>query len=309
MGSPRSERNWTKVVDRHPKSLFKTTSPTGGERKRGQKSKEMVEPCYFMEKSFYKGGNKLKDYVALITGGSSGIGRAVAILFAREGANVAIVYNENDREAKETMRLVKDEGRKCILLKGDISEKRFCFEAVKDVVDTFGRLDVLVNGAAFICESPHLDELTEKQLLKSFRTNVFAVFFLTQAAIPYLEKSPNPSIINVTSDCTWHGTTCTSDYTASKMAVEGFSCSISGLLAERGIRVNTVAPGAICTPGVCDAFDDETLEEFGNNCLLGRPGQPDEVAPSFVYLAAPEASYITGQTIHVNGGLRSQMNY
>jgi len=294
-------------VDRHPKSLFETRE---GEGKWGQqKSKELMDPCYVMEKSFYQGADKLKNYVALITGGSSGIGRAVATLFAREGANVAIVYNENDRDAKETKRLVKEEGRKCILLKGDISEKRFCFEVVKDVIDTFGKLDVLVNTAACICESPDLHELTEKQLLKSFRTNVFSVIFLTQAAIPYLEHSPNPSIINVTSDCTWHGAACTSDYIASKMAVEGFSSSISILLAERGIRVNTVAPGAICTPGFCDAFDDEVLEDFGKNTILGRPGQPDEVAPSFVFLAAPEASYITGQTIHVNGGLKSHMNH
>jgi NAD(P)-dependent dehydrogenase (short-subunit alcohol dehydrogenase family) len=265
--------------------------------------KKLREPSYFMEKSFYQGGNKLKDYVALITGGSSGIGRAVACLYAREGADVAIIFDENDSDAQETKQLVKEEGRKCLLLKGDVSDKRFCFEAIKEVMNKFGRLDVLINGAAFICESPHLDELTEKQLLKSFRTNVFSVFFLTQAAIPYLEKSPNPSIINVTSDCTWHGTACTSDYTASKMAVEGFSISIASLLAERGIRVNTVAPGAICTPGICEALDRNTLELLGKNTMLGRPGQPDEVAPSFVFLAAPEASYITGQTIHINGGL------
>jgi NAD(P)-dependent dehydrogenase (short-subunit alcohol dehydrogenase family) len=262
-----------------------------------------MEPCCILDRELYQGSNKLRDYTALITGGSSGIGRAVAVLYAREGANVAIVYDTNDADATETKRLVKQEGGRCILIKGDIGDKCFCDESIRRVKESFGRLDVLVNCAGILREICDLNELTENRLLKMFRTNVFAVFFLCQAALPLLERSPNPSIINVTSDCTWHGTGCLLDYSASKAAVEGLSKSLSTMLADKGIRVNMVSPGTIWTPSVCKRIDDKCLEHYGKETALGRAGQPDEVAPSFVFLASPESSYITGQTIHVNGGL------
>lgn len=263
-----------------------------------------MEPCCVLERDLYHGSDKLRDYTTLITGGSSGIGRAVSILYAREGANVAIVYDENDSDAEETKRLVKEEGGgKCYLIKGDIGDKSFCDEAIRRIKEKFGRLDVLVNCAAILRETNSLSDLTEKRLLRMFRTNVFSVFFLVQSALPLLERSPNPSIINVTSDCTWHGVGCLVDYTSTKAAVEGLSKSLSCMLADKGIRVNMVSPGTIWTPLISETISDKCLDHYGKETALGRPGQPDEVAPSFVFLASPESSYITGQTIHVNGGL------
>jgi len=262
-----------------------------------------MEPCCVLDRDLYQGSDKLKDYVTLITGGSSGIGRAVAVLYAREGANVVIIYDSNDRDANETKRLVKQEGGRCLVLKGDICDQHFCEEALRKIKECFGRLDVLVNCAAIVRETCSLDDIHERRLMEMFQTNVFSVFFLCKAALPLLERSENPSIINVTSDCTWHGVKCLLDYAATKAAVEGLSKSLSCMLADQGIRVNMVSPGTIWTPSICKRLDEKCVEHFGKETSLGRPGQPDEVAPSFVFLASPESSYITGQTIHVNGGL------
>jgi len=250
----------------------------------------------------YKGADKLKDLVAIITGGDSGIGRSIAILFAREGADIAILYDRNDKDADETCELVKKEGRKCISIKGDIGSKQHCTDSVEKVYSEFNKLDILVNNAAVQFEQKNIENISEEQLELTFRTNIYSQFFLTQAALKYLHKSKNPSIINNTSINAFRGHPSLIDYTSTKAAIVGFTRSMSQNLSSKGIRVNMVAPGPIWTPLIVSSFDEEHQKKFGKNTPLERPGQPEEVAPAFVFLASSEASYITGQVIHVNGG-------
>ena len=248
----------------------------------------------------YKGSDKLKGKVALITGGDSGIGKAAAILFAREGADVAIVYLDEHEDAEETKSLIEKEGTRCLLIDGDIGHREFCQEAVKQTVDTFGQLDVLVNNAAVQYPQESLEDITEEQLEKTFRTNIFSIFFMTQAALPHLKEGS--AIINTGSIVAFRGHAILLDYAATKGAIIAFTRSLAQNLAERGIRVNAVAPGPIWTPLIPASFDAEKVASFGQDTALGRAGQPEEVAPAFVWLASEESSYIIGQTIHVNGG-------
>jgi len=250
----------------------------------------------------YKGADKLKDLVAIISGGDSGIGRSIAILFAREGADVAILYDKNDKDADETCDLVKKEGRKCISIKGDIGSKQHCIDAVEKVHSEFNKVDILINNAAVQYEQKKIENISEDQLEETFRTNIYSQFFLTQATLKYLKESKNPSIINNTSINAFRGHPSLIDYTSTKGAIVGFTRSMAQNLASEGIRVNMVAPGPIWTPLIESSFDEEHQKEFGKNTPLERPGQPEEVAPAFVFLASSEASYITGQVIHVNGG-------
>lgn len=264
----------------------------------GNESEMIPEPEIIRDD--YKGSGKLNGKIALITGGDSGIGRAVAVHYAREGASVAIIYLEEDEDALKTKTLVEDEGGKCLIIKGDIQNREFCFDAVKKVVDTFGDLNILVNNAGEQHVRQGMKELDLDLTEKTFQTNVISMFYLTKAATEYLKEGD--SVINTTSVVAFQGREYLIDYGATKGAILSFTRSLNDDLAPKGIRVNAVAPGPIWTPLIPASFDAEHVENFGKSTHLGRPGQPSEVAPAYVFLASKDASYISGQTIHVNGG-------
>ncbi|MEH7383529.1 SDR family oxidoreductase [Bacillus sp. JJ1533] len=260
---------------------------------------EMV-PRPVSEDHAYQGSNKLQNKVAIITGGDSGIGKAVAIHFAKEGANVVIVYLNEHEDAKETKRQVEEEGQKCLLLSGDIGSEDFCKEIVKRTVDTFGKLDILVNNAAEQHPQKSISNITAEQLEKTFRTNIFSYFYLTKAALPHLKQGS--SIINTASVTAYKGNEQLIDYSSTKGAVVSFTRSLSMQLVGKGIRVNGVAPGPIWTPLIPSTFTNEQVAKFGSTTPMKRPGQPEEVAPSYIFLASDDASYMSGQILHVNGG-------
>ncbi|HWM26124.1 MAG TPA: SDR family oxidoreductase [Chthoniobacterales bacterium] len=250
--------------------------------------------------SNYIGCGKLRDRVALITGGDSGIGRAVAVLFAKEGADVAVVYFNEHTDAKETKRLVENQGRQCLLIAGDIGREKFCQSAVKQTRRDLGKIDILVNNAAEQHPQENITKITEKQLEKTFRTNIFAMFFLTKAVLPHFRKGG--VIINNASVTAYQGSPKLLDYSATKGAIVAFTRSLSQALAEKKIRVNAVAPGPIWTPLIPSTFPANEVATFGSDTPLGRAGEPEEVATSFVFLASDDSSYMTGQVLHPNGG-------
>ena len=247
-----------------------------------------------------QGSGRLQGKAALITGGDSGIGRAVAVLFAREGADVMISYLNEHGDAQETKRLVEAEGRRCVTHAGDVGDEGFCQRLVQQTVQEFGKLDVLVNNAAEQHPQKSLNDISAGQLERTFRTNIFAMFFLTKAALQHLK--PGAAIVNTTSVTAYRGSPQLLDYSSTKGAIVSFTRSLSINLAEKGIRVNAVAPGPIWTPLIPATFDEDKVKSFGADVPLGRPGQPEEVAPAFVFLASDDASYISGQVIHPNGG-------
>jgi NAD(P)-dependent dehydrogenase (short-subunit alcohol dehydrogenase family) len=246
------------------------------------------------------GCGRLEGKVALITSGDSGIGRAVAIAFAKEGADVAVNYLEEHSDADETKRLVEEEGARCLLLPADIGDEDACADVVRRTVDEFGHLDVLVNNAAEQHPQQSIEEITADQLERTFRTNIFSFFFMTKAALPHLK--PGSAIVNTTSVTAYRGNPTLLDYASSKGAIVGFTRSLSTQLVERGIRVNGVAPGPIWTPLIPSTFDEEKVEKFGADQPMKRAGQPEEVAPSYVFLASDDSSYMSGQILHPNGG-------
>jgi NAD(P)-dependent dehydrogenase (short-subunit alcohol dehydrogenase family) len=247
-----------------------------------------------------RGSGRLDGRVALITGGDSGIGRAIAIAFAREGARVAIAYLSEHGDAQETKRLVENEGGAARLIAGDVGDPEFCRRVVADTLRGFGRLDVLVNNAGEQHPQGNLEDITAEQLARTFRTNIFAYFFLTQAALPHLAEGA--AIINTTSVTAYRGSPHLIDYSATKGAIVSFTRSLSLALASRKIRVNAVAPGPIWTPLIPSTFSPEEVEKFGAKVPMGRPGQPEEVAPCYVFLASNDSSYMSGQVLHPNGG-------
>jgi len=248
----------------------------------------------------FKPSDLLKDRIVVVTGGDSGMGRAVAVGCAREGADVAIVYLEEHKDAADTKAEVEELGGRCLLLAGDIGDEGFCREAVSKIAAEFGRIDVLVNHAGEQHLQQRIEDITAEQLEKTFRTNVFSFFYMTKAVLPHMNEGG--SIINTASVTAYKGNGALVDYSASKGAIVTFTRSLSEQLAERNIRVNAVAPGPIWTPLIPATFPPERVKEFGKDVPLGRPGQPAEVAPAYVFLASPLSSYITGQTLHVNGG-------
>ncbi len=267
----------------------------------GRESEMTPRPEY--QAPEYRGSGKLQGKVALVTGGDSGIGRAVAVLFAREGADVAIVYLSEHNDARKTEELVRAEGRRCLLIAGDVGDPNFCREAVERTARELGGLNVLVNNAAEQHPQKKLEDITPLQLERTFRTNIFGYFYMAQAAMAHLKEGD--AIINTTSVTAYRGSPHLLDYSATKGAITVFTRSLSIQLAQRktGIRVNGVAPGPIWTPLIPSTFDEDKVDEFGADVPLGRPGQPEEVAPAFVYLASEaDSSYVNGQIIHVNGG-------
>ena len=272
--------------------------PQHQDRQPGIESKMTPRPV--AEDGTYRGSDKLKDKVALITGGDSGIGRAVAIAFAKEGADVAIVYlNEHD-DAQETRRQVEEEGRRCLLIAGDIGDEGFCRSAVQRAVDELGQLDILVNNAAEQHPRESIAEITAEQLERTFRTNIFAMFYLTKAALKHLHEGS--AIINTTSITAYKGSPQLLDYSATKGAIVAFTRSLSQALIEQGIRVNGVAPGPIWTPLIPATFPADKVKEFGADTPMKRAGQPEELAPAYVFLASDDSSYMAGQILHINGG-------
>lgn len=248
----------------------------------------------------YKGSGKLQDKAAIITGGDSGIGRAVAIAFAKEGADVTVMYLDEHGDAEETKRSVEQAGRKCLLIAGDIGDESFCQQAVQQAIDTFGRLDVLVNNAAEQHPQDSITNISAEQLERTFKTNIFGMFYMVKAAIPHLQKGS--AIINTTSVTAYQGAPQLLDYSSTKGAIVAFTRSLSQGLIEQGIRVNAVAPGPIWTPLIPATFLPDKVATFGADVPMQRAGQPEELAPSYVFLASEDSSYMAGQVLHVNGG-------
>ncbi|HEY0446602.1 MAG TPA: SDR family oxidoreductase [Allosphingosinicella sp.] len=249
----------------------------------------------------YPGSGRLEGKVALITGADSGIGRAVAALFAREGADVAILYLCEHDDADKTRRIVEAEGRKAVAIAGDVGDKAFCERAVKETVEKLGRLDILVNNAAEQHPDEEITDITEEQLKRTFQTNIFGYFFMVQAARPHLKEGS--AIINCTSVTNYKGAAILLDYASTKGAIVAFTRSLSENLIDKGIRVNAVAPGPIWTPlNPFGGQPPEKIPDFGKDVPMGRPGQPNEVAPSFLFLACEDSSYMSGQVLHPNGG-------
>ena len=259
-----------------------------------------LEPLPRYQGEAYLPAGKLRGKVALISGGDSGIGRAVAVHFAQEGADVAVLYLDEHEDAKLTAREVEAEGSHALLIAGDVGDPDFCNDAVEKTIAEFGGLDVLVNNAAEQHVVKGIGDLDDEQLHRTFRTNVFAVFYLTRAAMPHLKRGA--SIINTTSITAYRGSDTLIDYAATKGAVLAFTRSLSSNLASSGVRVNAVAPGPIWTPLIPASFPADEVATFGSEQPLGRAGEPEEVAPAYVYLACSDSSYVTGQTLHVNGG-------
>lgn len=259
-----------------------------------------MTPAPQSEAAEYRAADKLRGKVAIVTGGDSGIGRATAVAFAKEGADVTIVYLNEHEDANETKRLIEQEGVRCLAIAGDIGDEDFCRGVVDQTIRQFSRLDVLVNNAGEQHPQPSIEDITREQLERTFRTNIFSMFYLTKAAMPHLR--PGAAIVNTASVTAFRGNPQLLDYSSTKGAIIAFTRSLSKAVAEKGIRVNAVAPGPIWTPLIPSTFDEKKVEQFGKNTPLGRVGQPDEVAPCFVFLASNDSSYMTGETLHPNGG-------
>lgn len=288
----------TKKKSRKAEKRNNDIPPQHQTKQPGEEEKMTPKPEFDDRK--YKGSGKLKGKVTLITGGDSGIGRAVSILFAREGSNVVIVYKDEHEDARKTKKLVEEEDVKCVLIPGDIKQEDFCKEAVDKTLQTFKQLDVLINNAAVQYPQKKFEDISARQLKETFLTNIYSYFYFTRAALKYMKEGG--IIINTTSVTAYRGSPYLVDYASTKGAIVGFTRSLAGNLVERGIRVNAVAPGPIWTPLIPSSFDEKKVDKFGEDSPMGRPGQPEEIAPAYVYLASDDSSYMTGQVLHPNGG-------
>jgi len=260
-----------------------------------------MHPKPIVDNPYLIGSGKLRDKIAFITGGDSGIGKAVALLFAKEGADIAISYLNEHVDAKDTrQRIEKYYGRKCLLIPGDVSREKHCINAVKKVVKEFGRIDILVNNAAIHYENSSLTKLSTKEIMKTFSTNLFSQFWISKATLPHMKKGG--SIINSSSVTAYRGSASLIDYASTKGAIVAFTRSLAANLAEKGIRVNGVAPGPIWTPLIVSSFKPKKVAAHGSDVPMKRAGEPVEIAPSYLFLASNDASYMTGQFLHPNGG-------
>ncbi len=259
-----------------------------------------MNPLPESESPLYRPAGKLMGKVAIVSGGDSGIGRSVSIIYAKEGADVAVIYLNEDVDAEETKKQIEAEGRRCLLIRGDIGNHAFCMQAVNQTISDLGRLDIVVNNAAEQHPQDKLEQITPEQLERTFRTNVFGMFYLTQAAMPQLK--PGATIINTASITAYRGSPTLLDYSSTKGAIVSFTRSLAMNVIGQGIRVNAVAPGPIWTPLIPSTFDAQQVAKFGADTPMKRAGQPDELAPAYVYLASEDSSYMAGQVLHVNGG-------
>jgi NAD(P)-dependent dehydrogenase (short-subunit alcohol dehydrogenase family) len=292
---PKSDEPMQAGARRYPEPPF----PAQHQAKPGDESSLVPEPMY--DAPHYEGSNKLRDKIALITGGDSGIGRSVAVLYAREGADVAIVYLCEHKDAEDTKHAVEKEGRRCILIAGDVADATFCKHAVEQTILEFGRLDILVNNAAFQEHVNSLEELTEQHFDQTMKTNLYGYFHMAKAAVPHMREGS--AIVNCGSVVGLRGSKELLDYSITKGGIHAFTKSLSSHLIERGIRVNAVAPGPVWTPLNPADRSAAKIKEFGAQTLMKRPAQPEEIAPAFVFLAAPCcSSYITGEILPIIGG-------
>ncbi|MCE8018210.1 SDR family oxidoreductase [Halomonas sp. MCCC 1A17488] len=265
----------------------------------GAEYKMEPRPEYIRES--YRGADKLRDKVAIITGGDSGIGRAVAVHYAREGADCIIVHLEEDTDARETQSLIEAEGRRCLVLKGDVGEPTFCQDIVDRTLNEFSKLNIVVHNSAEQYDWDDITDIPDEQLQRTFQTNVFSHFYLTKAALPHMHEGD--TIICTSSINAFKGNPSLIDYTATKGAIQGLVRSLAVPLAEKGIRINAVAPGPVWTPLIPASFPAEKVASFGGQVPMNRAGQPSEMGPAYVYLASEESSYMSGQTLHLNGGV------
>lgn len=260
--------------------------------------KDMNPAPIYSECNYINDGKRLKNKIAIVTGGDSGIGRAISLAFAREGAKVIIIYLNESEDAKKTLELIEKENSEGLLIEGDIGSEDFCLEAIKTTVEKFGTIDILINNAGEQHTCTSITEITQDQLIRTFKTNVFGAFYMTKAALPHMKKGS--SIINTTSITAYHGNKDLIDYSSTKGALTSFTRSLALNLAPKGIRVNAVAPGPVWTPLIPASFKKSKFQKFGSNTLFKRPAQPVELAEAYVFLASEGASFITGETIHVN---------
>lgn len=273
--------------------------PQHQDQQPGDEYKMRPEPEYI--RASYRGTDKLLDKVAVITGGDSGIGRAVAVHYAREGADSVIVHLKETKDAEETKRLVEAEGRRCLVLKGDVAEPSFCRDIIKQALDHFGKINIVINNAAEQYDWSDITEIPDDQLMRTFQTNIFSHFYIAKAALPHL--SEGDTIIATSSINAFKGNDTLIDYSATKGAIQGLVRSLAMSLMDKGIRVNAVAPGPVWTPLIPASFEDEKVASFGGQVPMNRAGQPSEMGPAYVYLASEESSYMSGQTLHLNGGV------
>lgn len=282
------------------KKISKLISKIGSKQKKQPGIQAKMKPKPKSVDENYIGSNKLKNKVAIITGGDSGIGRSVALFFAKEGADVVITYLNEHQDAQKTKEGVEAEGRSCLLLPGDIRREKFCHQVIKKTISNFKKIHILVNNAAEQHPKKSIVNISSAQLHHTFETNVFSFFYMIQAALPYLKKGS--AIINTTSVTSYRGSDHLIDYSATKGAIVALTRSLSLSLAKKEIRVNAVAPGPIWTPLIAATFKQEHIKKFGEKVPMGRAGQPEEIAPCYVFLASDDASYMTGQVLHPNGG-------
>lgn len=280
------------------KDFPKSLSPQKQDKQPGIES--IMNPRPVFEDPDYKALGRLRGRTAVITGGDSGIGRAVAVAYALEGADVVIIYLNEHEDAEETKQIIESKGRRCITIAGDIGDEDFCFSSIKMVKDTFGKVDILVNNAAEQHSQNSIEDITKEQLERTFRTNIFGMFFMVKACLPHMKEGS--AIINTSSITAYKGDERLIDYSSTKGAVATFTRSLAVSLATRNIRVNAVAPGPIWTPLIPSSFSEQEVASFGSNTIMGRPGQPVELAPAYVFLVSDASTFITGETLHVNGG-------
>jgi len=281
------------------KKPAKEVNPPQHQHRPGSERKMKPQPVFDYPE--VKGKESLKNKIALITGGDSGIGKAVAILFAKEGADIAIAYLKEHRDAKETKRIIEEQyHRQCLLIPGDISKEKHCLSIATKTVKAMGQIDILVNNAALHYENKKLEDIGTGELLKTFETNIFSFFWLTKAVLPHMKKGG--CIINSASVTAYRGSPALIDYAATKGAIVAFTRSLSSNLIKKGIRVNGVAPGPIWTPLIPSSFKAKKAAQHGSDSPMGRPGQPVEIAPSYLFLASDDSSYMSGQFLHPNGG-------